>query len=358
VAMSTSGETVSERLSTTKQWYWRQFIQNVLLFFMFFFMVSPMITYAIAMSMRVDPTTSTIYTIAHLMFGLVLFIVDIMRVVYSEGSKFYLFGQWYDSPYDFWFKASEVAYQQKLEFSVPEQVLKQIAVTTSGNQQMASPQTPISVTVKDVPIKFEKYSVFYVELPQLEEAPKRIILLPKEFDSFEEAFVTHKEIAPVRYPVPARVSYGTFTLMLNAEYAGEPLPIYEATFFPALVEQRQALMPWFQPNSKDVELAFARFDESYGTHWRLKYQNLWAFTKSLIKEKEDREKYAEYLANSAVEYYERTMKPPSSSTNLGWFRRHWKVLLIGSSVAIIAFVIVFAVVPMLSSPSYSNVPTS
>jgi hypothetical protein len=316
------------------QWAWKRFLENLLLFAMLFGMVSFMITYVVAISVfHADTMMAMVYTMIHLVISGGLFIGDIICEVVSVSGKLYLRGTWYDSSNKVGFGDVEIADIKPLEI----------------DEMIASnPHGPTLVNLQGKEMKWNEYNNYVLSLVGCEN-PMRIIMVPKPF-TIDTALTTVREAVCIRYPVPARVAYATFTQMLTPTYEDSPLPIYELTFSMGMVAARQALLPWFAPKAGNVTKALKDFDLGYGTKWRMKAQTATNFNEALLELVQDLRHYGHTQADEITKTFERTMgEGTGESSIMSWFRRHTVALCIVGGIAVVLVVVFVWLIPALSA---------
>ena len=342
-------ETEETQSKIWHQWYWRRFLENLLLFLMIFFAVTPMLTYLIALGIfQTDTATAFTYTMLHAFCAFVILAFDVARTISKIAGTHYLFGFWFDSPSEWWLRGVAITEYKPLQLP-------------KGNP------SPVKLeTVQKAELELERFTPYYCVF-EGHEKPEQIILIPKikkgnrwEEISFEKAFRQHRETVPERYPIQGRVTYGVFTLLLEMEYEGRPIPIYELTYSSGLVEYKQSNYSWFSPSEEDVKKAFLQFDRIEGTKWKLKYDNLQAFTQELIKQIQDLRDYGHIVADEIIKTYERTFKPQLGKPLIGglisWIKEHKLFVMLIVGAVLVFLTVYFMVLPIFNAPPSELVP--
>ena len=322
-----------------RQMAWRKFFENLSLFAMLFGMVSFMITYVTAILVfGVEPQVAFIYMIVHLAIAAFGFVFMIIRDVYAVTARTYLSAFWFDSLTHWWQRMVELVNIEPLE----------IDKLFSTN-----PHPPELESVQEAKVILSQYNNYLVTLAGIEN-PMRIIMIPKPYTD-ETALKTHREAVTLRFPIPAKVCYAVFTLMVTVPYEDEVLPIYELTYAPGMVADRQKNLPWFIPDKKAVEKALFDFDTLESTKWRMKSQAQDAHISTLLALVQIMRKFGHDQTDEAIKNYEQTFGRGQKSSSMSWFIRHfWHLILIGSVV--LAAVLIWAVIVPWLTPSTPQPP--
>jgi len=319
-----------------RQMAWRRFFENLGSFLMIFAVVSFMITYVTAILVfGAEPQAAFMYMMVHLAIAAFFFVFMIIRDVYAVSARVYLSAFWFDSPSKWWHRMAELVSIEPLE----------IDKLFSSN-----PHSPQMETVQGAKLLMSEYNSYLATFVGLEN-PLRIIMIPKPYTD-ETALKTHREAVCLSFPIPAGVNYSIFTLMLTVPYEDVVLPIYELTYAPGMVADRQRNLPWFVPNKKAVEKALFDFDTLESTKWRMKSQAQDAHITTLLSLIQQMRRFGHEQTNELIKNYEQTFgkeKPEPSGTS--WFRRHlWHLVLVGCVVFVAVFVWA-VIVPWLNPPA-------
>jgi len=313
-----------------KQYAWKKFIEVLLIFLLVFAVISWPITYFVCIGIYKMPYPKAFtFTMLHLLCALGTLVIDVMRQIANVTAKFYVFGFWCEGENDFWFEASDV--EEPMEVPIGNPALNVRFRTLEGDY-----------IEKDA----TNYNVYYAKFPMLEK-PRKIILIPKPY-TWEDAFKHHRETLPIRYPIPARVSYAVFVKLLEIEYEGEPLGIYEVRWASGMIADSQRELPWFFRTSKEVPIEVLKgFDRALATAERLKYENLKAFTRSILERYEERGELGIKMAEETLKDFLATLPEERKAIDLGFLSKYkWHILLV-VGIIILTFVLWKYVVPMM-----------
>ena len=325
-----------EGLAWYKQFGWRSFLETLLLFLMFFLIVSPMITYVVAIGMfRVSPDKAIVYTLIHLCMGAGVFFVDIVRQVLGTSSKKYNYGFWIENENDFWLMASEISRAEE------------IPIQQSTNPTSASSLLKFQTFEgKDAYKQLSDYRVYHVVYDNLEK-PERLIMVPKEW-TLQQALKEHRETMRLRYPIPAQVSYGCYVKLLEIDYEGMRLPVYVLVFSSGMAKYIQEDLPWFNINKATPAEALIGFDKAVGIGLRLKLETTKATLGQVLDAYHHRGDYARFVANESIKDYEQIMNP-SKELGMNWFKKYKWYLLLGVGIVAIIILSWRFLIPMFSA---------
>jgi hypothetical protein len=246
----------------------------------------------------------------------------------------------------FWFDSLSVWWQRMVELISIEPL--EIDKLFSSN-----PHSPELVSVQEAKVTLSQYNNYLVTLAGIEN-PLRIIMIPKPYTD-ETALKTHREAVCVRFPIPAKVCYAVFTLMVTIPYEDTILPIYELTYAPGMVADRQRNLPWFTPDKKAVEKALFDFDTLESTKWRMKSQAQDAHIATLLGLVQTMRKFGHDQTDEAIKNYEQTFGKGTKPSGMSWFVRHFWHLVLIASVILVIVLVWFFLIPWLT-PSAPKPP--
>lgn len=319
-----------------KQLYWKSFLQNVFLFVLVVFLVSPMMTFVVLIGiLKWETAKAMIYTIIHFLFAFIVFVVDIMRSVWSQGSKTFNIGMWIESESLFWLEPSEIQRDwQYLQFD--QGALPTKLKTKFGGEVDVSKYNPFLVTFKGL------------------TDPRRIIMIPKPHDMKSALIASaHTETFLSRYPIPSNVTYGCFLHLLTFGFEGKPVRIYELVFSPAFANRKYADIIWKNADADEVEIAVLSFDHFQATHYKLENEKNLRYVNQLLKDRKNRENIGLTIADEAIKDYELTQKRSDQTGTVGFLSKYkWMIISVFAVIAIVG-----VVWWMISSGSMTEVVT-
>lgn len=343
-----------QRLKWYHHWAWLVIFQWIAMFFMIFFLISPILSYMIMIGpLRMPAQEARSWMTIHFLLALAPVSFHFIRSFYHASGAKYDWGFWFrDGEDDFWLRGCEKIRVEPLRFLEGEESEGVPSLEFNGGsavQQLVTPSSKME-TILGEGIELENYNPYTYYLKGIEN-PLRIVLIPKPY-TYETAVKEHRETVQAPYPIPSSVSLNVYTLLLEieCEYKGEgiKLSVWELSYFAGKVSDIQKGLPWMDidPESRkqDVEKSIMAWDLGYGTEMRLERDAARSMIKRLINQQDEYVNYGEIQFTRGAEFYERTFgKKPSYGTGiLSWFSKHkMKLLIIGAIVGIVVVSWVF-----------------